>query len=318
MRRDELLVEALRSLTAVAIADIDAEGRLRDANAGFLRLLPPGAPGAPGSHVGRYFASPGLSDLAGRARAGEAPVYEGLVTIGDPAAGSPRSLRGRVFADADGLLVIAECDVEELERVSDTALELSNELADMGRELLSAHRKLQQREAEIRRLSLTDSLTGLANRRRLDEALATEIERARRYGSRLAFVLLDIDHFKRVNDEYGHGVGDAVIRAVADTLQSQVRESDVAARWGGEEFAVLLPETGAEAAAACAERIRAALERAQVPPVAWTLSASLGVAELAPGEDPHSLVKRADDALYRAKDAGRNRVVVAEAPQGSV
>jgi diguanylate cyclase (GGDEF)-like protein len=174
-----------------------------------------------------------------------------------------------------------------------------------------AEEALRASEAEVRRLALTDPLTGVGNRRRLDEALRTEISRMHRYDGRLSAVMTDLDHFKRINDRHGHQVGDQVLQEFARLLQSHCRDSDLVARFGGEEFVILMPEVGLDEARACAERMRATLAQATIPPLAEPVTASFGVAELAPGEDGEALLRRADEALYAGKAAGRDRVTVA-------
>ena len=305
-----LIIASLRKTTAIALAEIDQSGLLCDANAGFIRLLPEAMGHQGGPDIARYFLSPRFPQLVELSRSGQEPSYEGLLTIGDPT-GRSRSLRGTVSRSGRLLLLVAEFDIEELERINDKAIQLSNELAQAQRELLSAHNKLKRREEEIRALSLTDELTGIANRRRFDEVIAAEYARARRYGGEFALVIADIDHFKRVNDEFGHDVGDAVIRAFARVIQGQIRRTDLAARFGGEEFVVLMLETDAESALHCAERIRTRYGQETIPPIPRPVTASFGVTTREPDDTVTSLFKRADHALYRAKDAGRNRVVVA-------
>lgn len=174
---------------------------------------------------------------------------------------------------------------------------------------------LEAANAELLRLSTTDSLTQLANRRRFDRLLDEEIRRARRSGSPLSVLLADIDHFKRVNDSYGHPFGDECLRQVAAMLAAHCqRAGDVAARYGGEEFVVLLPGLDAGQAIALAESIRCAITQLQLQhgeqPVALTIS--LGVATLTPAlVAPVDLLAAADAALYQAKNGGRNRVVLA-------
>jgi diguanylate cyclase (GGDEF)-like protein len=168
----------------------------------------------------------------------------------------------------------------------------------------------------MQRMAERDALTGLANRRRLRAAGEEEHRRARRFGHPVAALMLDLDHFKQVNDRHGHAAGDDVLREVARRIQATVREIDVPARYGGEEFAVLLPETGLDTAREVAERIRLAVADAPIGtrqgPVAVTLSA--GVAVLDPrGGGLGALLEAADRALYEAKAAGRNRVAVAPA-----
>jgi diguanylate cyclase (GGDEF)-like protein/PAS domain S-box-containing protein len=174
-----------------------------------------------------------------------------------------------------------------------------------------AENALRDSEAAIRELALTDPLTGVANRRRLDEALRSEIARAGRYGNRISVVMADLDWFKRVNDEFGHAVGDAVLQRFAALIREHCRDSDLVARYGGEEFVVLMPEAGAKAAAAWAERVRAIQEKALEPPQRSPTTATFGVAEYSAGETAEALLRRADEALYAGKAAGRNRVQVA-------
>ncbi len=152
-----------------------------------------------------------------------------------------------------------------------------------------------------------DALTGAFNRRIHDQLLAQAVRAAQRYGKGLSYLLLDIDHFKRINDEHGHYVGDMTLQHVAEVIGEQIRESDSLCRVGGEEFVVIMPETGQEQALHVAERIRAAAATAPprgLPPV----SVSIGAATLHQGENCADLTQRADELLYRAKGDGRNRV----------
>jgi diguanylate cyclase (GGDEF)-like protein len=170
----------------------------------------------------------------------------------------------------------------------------------------------------VERQAVTDELTGLFNRRRFQEAMATEVERSKRFGQPVGLVLLDLDDFKAVNDTYGHQQGDLVLREVARVLRETSREIDEPARYGGEELAVVLPGTDLEGAYNLAERVRAGIEQLALPLLdgdgALRVTASFGVATL-PGsaDDMRELVAAADEALYRAKRAGKNRTVRAEA-----
>ena len=166
---------------------------------------------------------------------------------------------------------------------------------------------------EVERLSVTDPLTGLHNRRHFNAAANDEVLRATRYQRPLSAVMVDIDHFKRVNDTYGHAVGDRVLVAVAAACVSGTRTVDIRARLGGEEFCILLPETAAAGAVAVAERLRialAALRFASSDGQDFHVTASFGIAERSSGEEFEALVRRADEALYEAKSTGRNRVVI--------
>src|SRR5213080_4663684 len=166
---------------------------------------------------------------------------------------------------------------------------------------------------EVRRQATTDELTNLVNRRRFIEALETELDRSRMFDSPVSVVLTDLDDFKRINDEYGHHGGDRALTSFGELLSSQVRDFDVAARLGGEEFAILLPQTTAQAAAVVARRTRdmlAASPMAVSDDATVRLSASFGIAESSPALTTDELLRRADDALYAAKRAGKNRYVV--------
>jgi two-component system, cell cycle response regulator len=168
-------------------------------------------------------------------------------------------------------------------------------------------RKLEAASEEISRLARTDELTGLHNRRSFNELFALALSSARRHGQPLSLISIDLDHFKAVNDTYGHSVGDLVLKDFSALLQAMVREEDVAVRWGGEEFIILLSHTASGAATALAERIRHSPGRAS----SLMMTASFGVAQLQDGENENDLIRRADQALYDAKHGGRNRVVTA-------
>jgi len=164
----------------------------------------------------------------------------------------------------------------------------------------------------VERQALVDGLTGLANRRAAADALHVEAARAERLETPLSVVLADLDGFKDVNDEHGHAVGDAVLRAFAEVLRDTLRESDLAGRWGGEEFLLLLPGADEEGAAQLAERVRIGLAARRIPSVpGLRVTASFGVAEYAGEANTEQLVAAADDALYRAKRGGKDRVVPA-------
>lgn len=176
-------------------------------------------------------------------------------------------------------------------------------------------RRIRQGRDELEKLSVTDPLTGLANRRHMMAELDRELKRSDRQDRKCVIIMLDVDHFKKFNDTYGHQAGDTVLMHLADVLREQAREVDTPARYGGEEFLLIVPETQGAGAARLAERIRAKV--ADQPfqlnggePV--TLTVSVGLAEFpAHGKTPEALISAADQALYKSKQAGRNRVTVA-------
>ena len=170
---------------------------------------------------------------------------------------------------------------------------------------------LTEANARLAQLAVSDSLTGIPNRREFERVLAVEWERALRHAAPLALVLLDLDHFKALNDTHGHPAGDECLRRIGQLLAETIRTSgDVVARYGGEEFALLLPSTDAASAEVVAERLRVLIERLSI----HNVTASFGVAAMVPARlaDPASLVAAADRALYTAKRAGRNCVRVEE------
>ena len=169
----------------------------------------------------------------------------------------------------------------------------------------------------VEQQALVDDLTGLANRRRLDETLRSELDAAEALGTSVTLVLGDLDHFKLVNDRYGHPSGDRVLAAFAEVLRSEIRAEDLAGRWGGEEFALVLPDTDVASGVKLAERVRKATEAMRFTSDAgdaFSITASFGVAAAPPAAESAELVSVADEALYDAKRLGRNRVVGATGP----
>lgn len=171
-----------------------------------------------------------------------------------------------------------------------------------------------RRENRLRELALTDELTELLNRRAFDNELQRELGRRRRYGSCFALLMFDIDHFKDVNDTYGHPVGDRVLESLGDLCRQHFRTQDVIARIGGEEFAVLLPETDHEGALEVAERFRSLVEQSTflLEDTSLRITVSIGVTTSTGVESVDELFSAVDDALYEAKESGRNRVCSAE------
>jgi diguanylate cyclase (GGDEF)-like protein len=191
---------------------------------------------------------------------------------------------------------LSDSEIDELERLAFRA----------GPALENA-----RRYAEARALADLDALTNVHNRRYFHETLAREVARAQRYQRRLSLIVFDLDDFKAVNDRVGHLAGDAVLAEASERMLSVVRSADVACRVGGDEFAIVLPESSGEDAELLAGRIARAIS---VRPIgaAGTLFLSAGVAELRPGDRPNDLFERADEALYRAKELGKARTVMAE------
>ncbi len=193
----------------------------------------------------------------------------------------------------------------------------SRELGDLTGSLRERNRELQSARKQLTELANVDDLTGLCNRRMVNRVLREEINRARRMGSELSVIMLDVDCFKKYNDTYGHPAGDAVLQTLGSILQrASTRSGEVAARYGGEEFILVLPGASSASAMGTASHLRAMVEEERIPhdssDVADFVTVSQGVVTLRPesGHDPEHIIKQADAALYEAKDSGRNTISI--------
>jgi diguanylate cyclase (GGDEF)-like protein len=214
---------------------------------------------------------------------------------------------------AKKLLTVQKNISEELNRhkyqLEQLVDERTNELAKTNIALQEEIRKRKKAEVELERLATTDPLTLLFNRRKFDELLEYEMERDRRYRSGLSILFCDIDNFKRINDKYGHDVGDSILSTFASKVKNSIRKSDIVARWGGEEFVLLIPNTTAEITRTITEKIRKMIESTDFP-IVGKVTASFGVTHSLGEDNRDTVIKRADESLYRAKEKGRNRVEV--------
>jgi two-component system chemotaxis response regulator CheY len=187
----------------------------------------------------------------------------------------------------------------------------------VGHRIVELEKALQESNQKLHEMAVTDSLTGIFNRRAIFERLGTEFSRAGREKTPLCLIMLDIDHFKRVNDEHGHTVGDKVLVEVVNRINSQMRPYDITGRYGGEEFLLGVPGANPEAGRRIAERIRTCIcERLfEIDDKRFNVSISLGITSIVPPRDSGSnnlleaMIKATDNALYKAKEAGRNRVI---------
>ncbi len=172
---------------------------------------------------------------------------------------------------------------------------------------LETNQKLIKTLEKVERLANTDHLTQIYNRVFFSQVVAYELEKQSRITMPLSLIMLDIDHFKHVNDTFGHNVGDEVLKGISSLVNNNIRKTDTLARWGGEEFVILMPNTAIENALLVAENLRLLIEQTAMPPVA-KLTCSFGVTQYIDDDDIGSLVKRADEGLYTAKETGRNKV----------
>jgi diguanylate cyclase (GGDEF)-like protein len=188
-----------------------------------------------------------------------------------------------------------------------------DEIGQVLRELAAMQGKLKVMIGELDQLASTDKLTGAWNRRRFEETVETEIDRLRRYGQHLSLMILDVDHFKKINDDYGHPIGDQVLVDLSNTIRSSLRASDSLTRWGGEEFVILCPNTTASIVSKLAERLRKKIATVNFKEVGC-ITVSFGVAECGPSETWEQWLHRADEALYLAKSGGRDQVKTIKRP----
>jgi diguanylate cyclase len=216
----------------------------------------------------------------------------------------------RDSSDGDTVMSQVSLILSDTEGVATAMSQLESLLDAQRAELDMLRRELEQ----VREQVFTDALTGLKNRRAFEDLLPKAVLGARRTGAPLSLVLIDIDHFKQVNDRFGHVTGDRVLQGIANAVQNLARETDVASRYGGEEFAIIMPGTTIEDATVLAEQLRVTVSKARVrrtdnEETIGKITISAGTASLRPGQEALSLVADADKALYAAKFAGRDRVM---------
>lgn len=290
----------LSELRSVAVALVDRDGRLVDANQGFIAALPDAA----ALNVAEYVVEPPFS------RWSQSEVYEGLITLG-LAQGIQRTLAGKIHFVNQMFLVVAELDTAAFAHLNSEVERLRGELDETRRQLVRRNQALQKALEEAQQQRDMDTLTGLPLRSKLDERLEVEMQRWERYRRPLAVLIMDIDHFGTVNEAYGREVGDEALRHVATIVTQSVRGVDMAARYGGQEYAALLPETNEIGALIVAERLRMELEGQIILPLVKPLTASFGVAMLQPGELRKEFYDRAERASRYSKQSGGNCVTMA-------
>lgn len=257
-----------------------------------------------------------LRDASRRLQAAIDQILAYVADAGLDASRSSHRLAGfsndlRATSDASPLTEVVKGVLLECQRLLDRSRSLEHHLKHASGEIVELREHLET----VRREALTDALTGLANRKLFDAKLHEEARSAESSGEVLCLLMADIDHFKTFNDSYGHRVGDEVLKIVARTLKEGLKGQDTASRYGGEEFAILLPRTGLSGATAVAEQIRSRLARRTITnrktgESYGSITVSIGIAQYRFRESLDGFLQRADQALYRAKKDGRNRVAV--------
>ena len=189
------------------------------------------------------------------------------------------------------------------------AKKLINSIQDMANELRGQNKQLDTTVKELELLAQTDALTTLINRRKFDEILKYESERSQRYQSNLTLIMCDIDHFKKINDYYGHDSGDKTLKAFSTIITNNIRDIDIFSRYGGDEFMILMPNMNIDDARSVAEKLCKLIEKADIEEID-SFTASFGVTNFKTNDTHTSFMNRADSALYKAKESGRNKVVM--------
>lgn len=287
------------------------DGSILTRNRAAQRVFPAGPSGSPALAIWDYLAAADVENLRQRLAAAEENQIGGFllnVVRGDR---SPISWEAQLFR-CNGILALLGSEEHHHDAHFQTeVLKLTNDLAMTMREAAQQNRDLQEANKTIELLVRTDALTGLANRRMLEETLPRETARAARLNQSLSVLFADLDNFKSINDQFGHKAGDHVLKAFGRVVTQQMRSYALSARIGGDEFVLLLPGSSRAGAITAAERIRHEFASVQIAGCPRPATVSLGVASLKANETGEALLARADQALYRAKQKGGNRVEAA-------
>ncbi len=301
----------LIGVSSLAVALLSSDAQLLQANQGFYQLVGAAMCGDGKQDVRHLFINPSFDQILHALpdpRSGR--LFDGLLTFGSTIQQVNSALKAFVYRCKDRLLLVSERDLSGLERRNELVMKLNQGLDELHRAALRRNRLLQRHGQIIQELVDTDQLTHVANRRGLDTHLLSEIDRAGRMHRPLSVLMADIDYFKKVNDNYGHPVGDIVLKQIADILRDSARSMDFVTRYGGEEFVMLLPESPLDTARNVAERIRRRVESGSFGQIPHPITISLGVAQWREEEDAEQLLTRVDAALYLSKQQGRNRVSI--------
>ncbi|MTW20377.1 GGDEF domain-containing protein [Allochromatium palmeri] len=289
----------------LVVVEVDRDGVILDANVAFRSRFA-GFANVRGEPLSRFLRS-----------GGQRPDIEPGLPNRQPVARIFKTIMGgesylfHAYPLSENALLIGERagadDNDIIARMGNLTLEMSR----LVRDLRKANHDLEQANRLNERLARTDALTQLPNRRYFMERLSQVVAQARTRSHPLSVLMMDLDHFKRVNDTFGHAAGDRVLIAFAELMRAEVRLSDLPGRLGGEEFGLYMFDVELEAALSVAERLRTHVNLMRPLEANYQPSVSIGVAALTPDEDIEQLLKRADDGLYRAKESGRNRVMAA-------
>ncbi len=302
----------LADFHGIAAALLHLDGRIVQASEGFRSALA----GECEVNAAPCFAQPRFADLAALPTDDQGLIYAGPIAFGRSQS-SRHAYSGKIFRHGDRLLVVAEMDYVAFGRISDELGRLRKEVEELRHLQSRRDKSLEHALGEIDTLRRQDTLTGLYNRRELDLRLDAEIARRDRYNIALSLILLDMDGFSAVNEAVGRELADEVLQHLGTLLRQRVREVDLVVRYGGQEFAILLPETSEMGALILADRLRAELETQVLPHLANPVTASFGVLGLHPKEKREEAYSRAWRALRHSKQYGGNCVTLAGREEGS-
>ncbi|MFO7951654.1 MAG: GGDEF domain-containing protein [Bacillota bacterium] len=306
----EPLVEYLDRSEKVCVVVLDDNMIIKNCNRLFLKLIE--SENIPVNQNMLDFLLPENQDMVTKPPKSK---YQNLSFTLISGLGNQTNMFGCLYNLNKGYLLLGERAWIADDRIIHEISKMNNELANMTRELNKKNTELEKLNVEVNNLSRTDDLTGIANRRYFLEYYQKIHAYANRHEIPLSIVMADIDHFKTINDRYGHFFGDRVLKEFASLLIASCRSEDMAARFGGEEFIILLMHASAKEGFCHAERIRSKVEAHLIGENNLKITASFGVASMEKDEDTETLMRRADDALYKAKDKGRNRVELAQTLQ---
>ncbi|WP_353893607.1 GGDEF domain-containing protein [Proteinivorax hydrogeniformans] len=303
-KHQDILFEYLDELSRLAVVLVDRQLIIQDCNQGFLKMVNQVV-----KPIGQEFQS---------------FLKQKIPTEKLPIKGRKEQIK-RETKVAENLFIFFSWTILHLEEgylmvgeklplyssdITEKMATINDELTNLTRELTKKTIELEKTNATIKELSNTDGLTGAFNRRYINEMLPALAETSKEVAKPLSIIMADIDTFKKINDSYGHCVGDDVLKDFVKILKGRSRNKDLVARYGGEEFLLVLPDTAEEEAGKIAERMREELQNFQFDKLSEVVTASFGVAELMAKEKTENFIKRADDAMYKAKMEGRNKVVV--------
>lgn len=296
----------LSHFNSIVIALFTPEGTLVAANHGFRLYLGESPAAAATTHI----VEPLFASFARATPAEDGLVYKGLITLkggGDVR----RVFSGQVFHLAQGYLLAAEVDITAFEQMSHDLELMQQEMDELKRQLARRNHALNKAMEELKQQRGQDALTGLPTRVQLDERVEQEIARWQRHHRPMSLLVLDLDNFAAINSEYSRETGDEILVHVSTVIKQSLRTLDMVVRFGGEEFAILLPETNEMGAQIVAERLRMELESQIILPLVMPITASVGVAMLMPEETREALYARAERAMRTAKSSGKNCVTIA-------